>query len=91
MTKRTREGESLPKRRELSGFFIDGKRCGGGMSVAFGRIISIKEYSKERIELLSHGGRVILTGRRLSLSVYEGGTVEVLGRIEEISFTYGKN
>jgi hypothetical protein len=91
MTKKTGEKESLPKRRELSGFFIDGKRSGGGLTVAFGRIISIKEYSNERVELLSHGGRVILSGRRLSLSVYEGGTVEISGRIEEIAFTYGKN
>ncbi len=91
MTKKSGTKEKAPKRNELSGFFIDGKRSGGGLTVAFGKIISISEYSEERVELLSHGGRVILCGRRLKLSVYESGAVEISGRIEEISFTYGKN
>lgn len=74
-----------------SSFHLEAERCRSGMTVTIGGLIGISDFSEERIVLASHSGRIIVNGRRLRINVYEGGSAEVIGRIEEISFKYGKN
>ena len=75
----------------LSKFHIEAERAPSGMLFRIGGIIGIADYSSERVSLKSHGGRIILSGRRLSVSIYEDRTVEIVGRVEEVGFSYGKN
>ena len=75
----------------FSGFHIEGEKTNEGLLISIGGIIAVSDYSEAEATLVSHGGRITLRGRRLKLCVYEDRTVEVKGRIEEISFGYGKN
>lgn len=75
----------------LSSFHLEANRSSRGMSLLLSGIIGISDFSEERIELLSHGGRVIICGKRLFINVYENNNLEILGKAEEITFRYGKN
>ena len=74
----------------FSSFHIELNRSVRGISLLASGIIGISDFSEECAVLLSHGGRIIVVGRRLSISIYENKTVEVSGRVEDIKFTYGK-
>ena len=73
------------------GFHMEGQRSGRGMSLLISGIIGLRDFSDTCILLMSHGGRIIISGRRLLLSVYEGNCVEINGRVEGIEFRYGKD
>lgn len=72
-------------------FHLEADRSRNGMSVFISGIIGIGDFSDESAILLSHSGKVAVLGKRLNVSVYENRTVEINGRVEEISFKYGKN
>ena len=73
-----------------SPFHIEIDRTAGGISVLCGGIIGIKDFSRERVELSSHGGRIIIRGNALGASVYEHGACEVTGKVLGVDFIYGK-
>ena len=58
-----------------------------GMSVLVSGVRGIEEYAEDRITLFIAGGRMILCGNKLRLSVFENKTVEVLGGVEEVRFS----
>ena len=74
-----------------SPFHLEIDRVRGGISVLCGGIIGINDFSEERIELSSHGGRIVIRGKSLGATVYEHGSCEVLGRVVGVDFVYGKN
>ena len=53
--------------------------------------IEAKALPNEKITLLSHGGRICISGKSLFISVYENSNVEIVGKVGEIVFGYGKN
>lgn len=71
-------------------FSLEASRVGRGVSLAISGVIGISDYSESEILLKSHGGKIRVFGQRLMLSIYEDKTAEIVGRIEEISFGYGK-
>lgn len=75
----------------LSSFHMEADRTARGMSLVLCGIIGISDFSDNLVVLLSHGGRISVSGRRLFIGVFEGGSVEIVGRVEEINFKYGKN
>lgn len=75
----------------LSAFHLEADRTAKGMSLVLCGIIGISDFSDNLVVLLSHGGRISVSGKRLFISVFEGGSVEIVGRVEEINFRYGKN
>jgi len=75
----------------VSSFHLEADRASSGMRMRVGGVIGIADYSAERVCLKSHGARVLVTGKRLSVSVYEDKVTEITGRVEEVSFFYGKN
>lgn len=75
----------------FSPFHLEIDRVRGGISVLLGGIIGINDFSEERVELSSHGGRIVIRGKKLGASVYEQGNCEVRGRVEGVDFVYGKN
>lgn len=75
----------------LSSFHLEAERTSKGLSLCLCGIIGISDFTDSEILLLSHGGRILVTGRKLSLKVYESNSVEIIGIVEGISFKYGKN
>lgn len=73
------------------GFHLEADRDGRGISVIISGIIGISDFSDNIIHLQSHGGRIVVCGSRLLLGVLDGGNVEIVGKVEGISFKYGKN
>ena len=92
MTEKNKERKKYPGVPSgLSAFHLEANRNAGGMSVILSGIIGISDFSDSSIELLSHGGRIFVTGKQLFISVYENNTLEIVGRIGEITFRYGKS
>ena len=74
-----------------SGFFMNAERAGRGMRMSLGAVVAVSELSPEKITLVSHGGRIRVSGTGLRLSVFEGRGVEIVGEISEVGFAYAKN
>ena len=85
----------IKKKRENAtpggGFYLSCERAVGGLSLLVGGIIGVSELDDGRTELLSHSGRVIVSGCGLKLTVFENKSIEINGRIEGINFAYGKD
>ena len=74
----------------ISSLSFELKKNAKGAKAIIGGVVSISAYTGEHLELLSHSGRVILEGERLSVSLLENRTLEIYGRIKEVRFSYGK-
>ena len=72
-------------------FHLEASRAGRGMSVIISGIIGISDFSETSVSLKTHTGCITVGGERISISAYEGGAVEIVGKVEEIKFAYGKN
>jgi len=75
----------------LSGFHLEADRSSKGLSVVLSGIIGISDFSDSFIHLKGHGGRISVYGKKLFISVFENGSVEIVGRVEGINFKYGRN
>ena len=75
----------------ISPFHIEIDRTKRGISIIASGIIGINDFGDDHAILMTHSGRIIISGTRLSVAVYEHNTVEISGKIEEVKFTYGKN
>lgn len=82
--------KKIEDRTPRSEFYLSCEKALGGLSLLVGGIIGVSELDDGRTELLSHSGRVIVSGRGLKLTVFENKSVEINGRIEGINFVYGK-
>ena len=88
---RKKENSSIPiSDGNLRSMYIEAVRCKSGISMLIDGIIGVTDFSENCIMLSSHGGRINIVGKGLSLCVYESGRVEIVGRIEDIGFCYGK-
>ena len=87
----------MPNKREhdntrgFSAFRLEANRGTMGMSILLSGIVGVSDFSDEKITLVSHGGRIIIQGKKLFISVYEANSVEIVGKVMEIIFKYGKN
>lgn len=75
----------------FSGFHLEADRSSGGMAILLSGIIGVSDFSDSSIHLRSHGGRVVINGKRLFINLYENHSIEIVGKVEEIVFKYGKN
>ncbi len=73
------------------GFFLNAERRKKGMRISVGAVVSISEFSHEEILLVSHAGKIRIIGESLTISVFEGRGVEIIGGVKEIEFLYAKN
>ena len=62
-----------------------------GATVQVSGVIGVGELSGECISLISHNGRLTVSGSGLTLGILGRGVAEVYGRIEGVAFSYGKN
>lgn len=86
-----KRGDFADPRALISKFHLEMDRTARGMAVMISGVISVPELSAEAISLKTKAGIIHLEGKRLSLSIFENGTVEIVGRIEFMRFGYGKN
>ena len=91
MTKLQKNSKSTSSVSDLATFHLEADRNVKGLSVLIGGIIAISDLSASCVSLASHGGRIIISGERLAVKVYEFNSVEIVGKIKEVSFVYGKN
>lgn len=70
---------------------MEANRTSCGMSVMISGIVGVSCFDENEIILKSHSGRIRIDGRILRIKVYESGTVEICGRVENVGFLYGKN
>ncbi len=91
MTQKNKREQSTLASPLLSSLHLEADRCSNGMSVVLCGIIGISDFSECSVLLKSHGGRIVVSGGGLSIKVYENNSVEIVGRVEEIRFNYGKN
>ena len=73
-----------------SEFNMEITRSGRGASVVISGALGIFELSDTHIGVLTHRARVGIFGSELSLLVFQGRVVEILGRVEDIQLKYGK-
>ncbi|MBO5907307.1 MAG: YabP/YqfC family sporulation protein [Clostridia bacterium] len=85
------KSKNLSSEGPLSPFHIEVNRIKRGISLVASGVIGINDFGEDRAVLMTHGGRIIISGDRLTVLIYEHNTVEISGKISEVGFTYGKN
>ena len=75
----------------LTPFRLEMSRSVHGMTVIVNGVVGIGDLTRECVTLKSHSGRVTVSGKRLEICIFESHAVEICGRVEDISFSYGKN
>ena len=91
MMRKNKKSNFSPPRGNLRSMHIEASRCDRGISMLIDGIIGVSDFNENSVMLSSHGGRINVGGRGLSLCVYDNGSVEIVGRIENMEFTYGKS
>ena len=91
MTEKSKQtGNGIPIPTVANPFHMEVERSPSGIAILVAGIIGVKDFSSESLELLSHSGRIFIYGSRLSIMVYENGTVEIRGKVDSVRFGYGK-
>lgn len=62
----------------------------GAVAVVLG-VLSVLDISDTSALLATHFGRIHFVGEGISLSVFSGRTVELIGKILSVEFSYGKS
>ena len=75
----------------LKSFRLEANRSSKGLSILLSGVIGVSDFSDKSILLLSHGGRINVVGENLFIDLFENNTVEIVGKVMEIVFIYGKN
>jgi len=70
----------------LNGFGVEISPCKNGLCVSVEGVEKIMAFSSEEIELLSVRGIMNISGRTLSLTVFENHSAQVRGQVEEVRF-----
>lgn len=72
------------------GLYIELKKSRIGAAMVLGGVMRIEELTDTTVAALSHSGRVIISGERLTVSTLEKRTLAVHGRITGVTLSYGK-
>ena len=85
-----KDWRAVPKGLYEAPFAIEMRkgRRGGVLSVL--QVVAVSDFKDDRIELVSKGGRLTVSGEGLTLSLFDGRIVEIYGRITGIEIFYGK-
>lgn len=72
------------------GISVDLKKSRIGAVMLVTGVVSVDSLSDVQVVALSHSGRVIINGERLTVCVLENKTLAVYGRIISLSLGYGR-
>ncbi len=67
------------------------RKSHGGASIIVSGVIAVEEICDTHISAAAHSGRIEIFGKSLSLTIFEGRSLEVSGIIEEVKLGYGRN
>ena len=70
----------------LPSYRIEADVRAGRLRLAVIGIIGVKEFSCERISLITKKEGIVICGKELEMSVFENRTVEITGEVSDISF-----
>ena len=68
------------------GFHIEIDKIPGGLSVCVNRVSSVLDFCEEYAVLRLGRARLRVSGRALTISIYENKIAEISGRVESIEF-----
>lgn len=74
----------------LSPFHIEVDKTARGFSLTCTGVKGISEFSDTEIMLKLAGFSLLISGKKLYMTVFEGKCVEIIGKFEEVRFIYGK-
>lgn len=81
---------SAEKYRTIPGLHIEADSVIGGMSIIVSGVVAISEFSASAVIVISKRGSVEIDGSLLEVKVFEGGKVEIRGRITDMRFIYSR-
>ena len=90
MQKNDKKNISSVSTGAVSPFHIEIDRAPRGVSLSCSGVKGISEFSDAQIKLRLSGFSLIINGKNLYMTVFEGGCVEIIGRFTEVGFIYGK-
>ena len=70
---------------------IEIKKSSRAASLSVAGVIGVTELSDSAITLIAHGGRVVMRGEGLRLTVYSDRTAMVDGRVTEVELGYSRS
>ena len=70
---------------------VEIKKTSRASAVCVTEVIGVTELSDSEVALASHGGRINIRGEGLRLTVYSNRTVEIGGRVMEVSLGYSRS
>lgn len=78
--------------RSLGGdsLHIELKKSRLGASMVVGGVMAVDELTDLSVTVVSHSGRVFISGERLTVTALENRTLAVHGRITGVEMSYGK-
>ena len=76
----------IDTKNTFSGLFVEIVKRKAVSTLAVSGILAVEDLSSENIVLKTHSGRIKISGKSLVLSVFEGRTVEVSGKIAGVEF-----
>ena len=82
--------QKLSEIKDALGLALECRKTPWGIKLEISGIVTVREYSSERIALVTHAGAVTVTGERLSMSGFINQSVELVGKVKNIEFGYGK-
>ncbi len=86
MTNYTMKNNEKFKGDSIGRFHMELLRIRKRLTSVISGVICIYEFSKNEIIVLTHGGKIKITGDELSISVFENQTIEIKGKAENICF-----
>ena len=86
------ENKKLPREKgiltpQISLYHMELNATVGGASVVFSGIKGVVEVSDEFVKIMTKNGTVSISGSRLEISVFEYKTLQIVGKIENISIS----
>ena len=81
---------SINAAKDHTNFHIEIDKKGSGVAFFCSGVRGINEFSKDKIVLSLFSFSVTVEGKELSLTVFEAKAVEIVGKVLEVKFQYGK-
>ena len=75
----------------ISDFSMTAMRTGRGICLSVTGVVAISQLTETEVVLKSHRAILNIYGKKLVLTVFENKTVEVVGVIKDLEFSYGKS
>ncbi len=91
MQKKEKKKLSSPPIAASFPFHLEIDKTARGLSLSCTGVKGISEFSDNEIELKTSSFSLIISGKKLYMTVYEGKCVEVIGRFSEVKFIYDKS